>query len=224
MTKAHDYWKPLIAAFETHANPEIAAGAEKYMRNQYSFYGIPSPARTLIFKDFIKSYGLPDPADLDEVILNAWQLPQREMQYAAMLVLDKSIKKMPAQSISLLEKLIVQKSWWDTIDFIAPNLVGSLFKRYPEIRDETISRWMDSGNFWLQRSCLLFQLKYKQTTDEKLLFGLCAQLSSEKEFFIRKAIGWALRQHARTAPQQVRDFVENTELQPLSQKEALKHL
>lgn len=224
MTKAHDYWKPLIAAFETHANPEIAAGAEKYMRNQYSFYGIPSPTRAIIFKDFIKTHGLPDPVDLDEVILNAWQLPQRDMQYAAMNVLDKSINKMPAQSILLLEKLIQQKSWWDTIDFIAPNLVGSLFKRYPEIRDETISHWMDSGNFWLQRSCLLFQLKYKQATDEKLLFELCTQLSSEKEFFIRKAIGWALRQYARTAPERVRNFVVKTDLQPLSRKEALKHL
>ncbi|HOI31916.1 MAG: DNA alkylation repair protein [Bacteroidales bacterium] len=224
MTKAHDYWKPLIAVFETHANPEIAAGAEKYMRNQYSFYGIPSPARTIIFKDFVKTYGLPDPADLVEVILNAWQLPQREMQYAAMNVLDKSIKRMPAQSISLFEQLIIQKSWWDTVDFIAPNLVGTLFKRFPEIRDETINHWMNSGSFWLQRSCLLFQLKYKQATDEKLLFELCTRLSGEKEFFIRKAIGWALRQYARTAPEQVRGFVENAELQPLSRKDALKHL
>lgn len=224
MTKPHNYWKPLIAAFEAHANPEIAAGAEKYMRNQYSFYGIPSPTRAIIFKDFIKTYDLPDNADLDEIIISAWQLPQREMQYAAMNVLDKTIKKMPAQSIFLLEKLIQQKSWWDTIDFIAPNLVGPLFKRYPEIRNETISRWMDSGNFWLQRSCLLFQLKYKQATDDKLLFELCTKLGSEKEFFIRKAIGWALRQYARTAPEQVRNFVENTDLQPLSRKEALKHL
>ena len=83
---------------------------------------------------------------------------------------------------------------------------------------------MDSGNFWLQRSCLLFQLKYKQATDEKLLFELCTQLSSEKEFFIRKAIGWALRQYARTAPERVRNFVVKTDLQPLSRKEALKHL
>lgn len=224
MTKPHNYWKPLITAFEAHANPEIAAGAEKYLRNQYPFYGIPSPARAIIFKDFIKIYGLPDIVHLDEIILNAWQLPQRDMQYAAMNVLDKTIKKMPSQSISLLEKLIVQKSWWDTIDYIAPNLVGPLFKRYPEIRDETISRWMVSGNFWLQRSCLLFQLKYKQVTDEKLLFELCARLSGEKEFFIRKAIGWALRQYARTAPEQVRDFVENTDLQLLSRKEAIKHL
>lgn len=224
MTKPHNYWKPLITAFEVHANPEIAAGAEKYMRNQYSFYGIPSPSRAIIFKDFIKTYGLPEIADLDEIILNAWQLPQRDMQYAAMNVLDKTIKKMPAQSIFLLEKLIIQKSWWDTIDFIAPSLVGTLFKRYPEIRDETISRWMDSGNFWLQRSCLLFQLKYKQATDEKLLFELCNRLSGEKEFFVRKAIGWALRQYARTAPEQVREFVAKTNLQPLSRKEALKHL
>ncbi len=224
MTKPHNYWKPLIAAFVAHANPEVAAGAEKYMRNQYSFFGIPSPVRTTIFKDFIKSYGFPDLAPLDDIILNAWQLPHREMQYDAMNVLEKSIKKVPYQTISLLEKLIVQKSWWDTIDFIAPNLVGPLFKRYPEIRDETISHWMDSGNFWLQRSCLLFQLKYKQATDEKLLFELCTRLSGEKEFFIRKAIGWALRQYARTAPQQVRDFVERTNLQPLSRKEALKHL
>ncbi|MDA3944958.1 MAG: DNA alkylation repair protein [Bacteroidetes bacterium] len=224
MTKQHIYWKPLIALYEAQANPQIAAGAEKYMRNQYPFYGIPAPVRAEIFKTFIKSQGLPDWEKLEEISLNAWQLPQREMQYAAMNVLDRSINKMPPEAVNLLEKLIVQKSWWDTIDFIAPNLIGSLFKRYPEIRDETISRWMHSGNFWLQRSCLLFQLKYKQDTNEKLLFELCEKLSDEKEFFIRKAIGWALRQYARTAPEQVRYFVEKTDLQPLSRKEALKHL
>ncbi|MBU1370579.1 MAG: DNA alkylation repair protein [Bacteroidetes bacterium] len=224
MTKPHIYWKPLIALYEAQANPEIASGAEKYMRNQYPFYGIPAPVRAEIFKTFIKSQGLPDWEKLEEISLNAWQLPQREMQYAAMNVLDRSINKMPPEAVNLLEKLIVQKSWWDTIDFIAPGLAGPLFRQFPEIRDETISRWMDSGNFWLQRSCLLFQLKYKQATDEKLLFELCEKLSDEKEFFIRKAIGWALRQYARTAPEQVRYYVEKTDLQPLSRKEALKHL
>ncbi|MDY0078468.1 MAG: DNA alkylation repair protein, partial [Bacteroidales bacterium] len=100
---------------------------------------------------------------------------------------------------------------------------GSHFQRFPEIRDETLSKWMLSGNFWLQRSCLIFQLKYKEQTDEALLFELCRQLGGEKEFFIRKAIGWALRQYARTAPQAVKQFVDSTDLQPLSKREALKH-
>ncbi|MCK9452727.1 MAG: DNA alkylation repair protein [Bacteroidales bacterium] len=221
--KAYPYWRPLIESFEAAADPAKAVAMEQYMRNQFAFYGLPSPLRQQLLTPFIKENGLPKCDNVVEIIHNAWQLPQREMQYAAMFVLQKQIKELPETAIELFEQLIVEKSWWDSIDFIAPNLVGTLFLRFPEIRDEMVRKWMLSGNFWLQRSCLIFQLKYKDHTDEALLFELCSQLAGEKEFFIRKAIGWVLRQYARTAPHAVKYFVENTDLQPLSKREALKH-
>ncbi len=219
----HPYWQALIESFEASADASKAVAMEQYMRNQFACYGLPSPQRNQLQTAFIKQYGLPEVDALAEIIHNAWQLPQREMQYAAMFILQKSIKKLPVTAIKLFEELIIEKSWWDTIDYIAPSLVGTHFLRFPEIRDETLNKWMLSGNFWLQRSSLIFQLKYKEQTDEALLFELCRELAGEKEFFIRKAIGWALRQYARTAPQAVQQFVHSTDLQPLSKREALKH-
>jgi len=221
--KAHPYWQPLLKSFEAAADPAKAVAMGQYMRNQFGFYGLSSPLRQQLLTAFIKENGLPKSDSIAEITHSAWQLPQREMQYAAMFVLQKQIKELPDTAIELFEQLTVEKSWWDSIDFIAPNLVGSHFQCFPEIRDETLSKWMLSGNFWLQRSCLIFQLKYKEQTDEALLFELCRQLGGEKEFFIRKAIGWALRQYARTAPQAVKQFVDSTDLQPLSKREALKH-
>lgn len=221
--EVHRYWQPLHESFEAVADPEKAVAMEKYMRNQFAFFGISSPKRQELLSRFIRENGLPESDTISEIMTNAWQIPQREMQYAAMFVMQKLIKKLPKTIIELFEQLIVEKSWWDSIDFIAPNLVGRHFQCFPEIRDETLSTWMLSGDFWLQRSCLIFQLKYKDQTDEALLFELCKQLAGEKEFFIRKAIGWALRQYARTAPQAVKYFVDSTDLQPLSKREALKH-
>ncbi len=221
--KAHPYWRPLIESFKAAADPAKAMAMEQYMRNQFAFYGLSSPLRQQLQTTFIKQFGFPKIDTLSEIIHNAWQLPQREMQYAAMFVLKKQIKELPETAIELFQQLIVEKSWWDSIDFIAPNLVGEHFLRFPEIRDEVLASWMHSGNFWLQRSCLIFQLKYKEQTDQELLFEFCRQLGGEKEFFIRKAIGWSLRQYARTAPQAVKHFVDSTDLQPLSKREALKH-
>ncbi len=222
-TPLHPFWQPLAEAFRRNASTEIAAGAQKYMRNQYAFFGIKSPERRAMLSAFIATQGIPAATEIPDMVRNAWAQPEREWQYAAMELMQKRIKKMPEATLGLCEELITQKSWWDTVDFIAPNLVGSLLQRFPEHRDALIGKWMHSGNFWLQRSCLLFQLRYKGQTDQELLFELCSQLSGEKEFFIRKAIGWALRQHAKFAPEAVLDFVNSTPLQALSQREALKH-
>jgi len=146
------------------------------------------------------------------------------MQYVAIELLFRMRKQADIQTIELYEWLMLHKSWWDTVDYISPNLVGNLFVKFPEIRNVSIKKWMDSKNFWLQRSCLLFQLKYKAKTDDQMLFDLCTRLSTEKEFFIRKAIGWSLREYAKANPSVVKKFVEDTMLSGLSRREALKHL
>lgn len=222
-TQIHPYWQPLYESFDFLRNPEKAKWGKAYLRNQFDLFGLTGPDRNAALHLFLKENGFPVAGELNEVIENAWDLPEREIQYAAMELLFRMRKQADIQSIELYERLVLHKSWWDTVDYIAPNLVGNLMGGFPEIRDVTIAKWMGSGNFWLQRTCLLFQLKYKAKTDSGLLFDLCTRLAGEKEFFIRKAIGWSLRQYARTNPEAVMAFVDKTELSGLSRREALKH-
>lgn len=222
-TEIHPYWQGLYASFQQNADTEKAKWGKAYLRNQFELFGLTGPVRSELIRGFIRTQGLPQISQTDEIIRNAWELPEREMQYAGMEVLFRMRKKSSADFLGLYEWLITHKSWWDTVDYIAPNLVGNLFIAFPELRDKSIENWMNSGNFWLQRTCLLFQLKYKSKTDSGLLFGLCSRLAGEKEFFIRKAIGWSLREYAKTDPVAVKSFVDRTELSGLSRREALKH-
>ncbi len=223
-SKIHPYWVTLKQLFEQAAHPETAAGAAAYMKNISPFYGIRAPQRRLLLTDFINSQGLPAPEELAEITKSAWQQTQREFHYAAMEIAHRMRKKTDEEVLDLYEWMIVHKSWWDTVDFIAPNLLGTYFERFPGKRNPAMERWLKSDHIWLQRSCLLFQLKYKTKTDEKLLFELIEKLASHPAFFIRKAIGWSLREYAKTQPQAVAAFVEQTSLSGLSKREALKHI
>jgi 3-methyladenine DNA glycosylase AlkD len=209
-------------AFEKHANPAIAAGAKAYMRNKSEFYGLPSPLRRKLLKDFISKSGYPPYEQLEEMVHFAWHQPQREWQYVAMEIIGKSAKNADPGFLDLAEWMIINKSWWDSVDFIAPNIAGVLLKKYPEIKIQYIEKWMQSGNLWLQRSCLLHQLRDNKTADRALLFNLCERLAGHPDFFIRKAIGWSLRQYSKAFPEAVIDFVNTHELSNLSRKEALK--
>jgi 3-methyladenine DNA glycosylase AlkD len=135
--------------------------------------------------------------------------------------LKRSSKYEPLEIIKLYEYIIAAKSWWDTVDFIAANLVGTYFIAHPQMITSTTTRWMESENIWLQRSCLLFQLRYKAQIDTELLHSFILQLSSSKEYFIRKAIGWALREYSKTNPEFVVNYVNNNNISALSKKEAL---
>jgi 3-methyladenine DNA glycosylase AlkD len=216
------YFADLKRSFELNASPLIAAGAKAYMRNKSEFYGIPSPLRRQLVKEFIAKAGFPTHDQIKEIVYFAWEQPEREWQYMALEVAEKTVKKADANLITLAEWMITNKSWWDTIDFIAPNIAGILFKKYPEIKMHYIENWMLSGNLWLQRSCLIHQLKYNNSADRALLFNLCERLAGHPDFFIRKAIGWSLRQYSKAFPEAVLDFVNTHELSNLSRKEALK--
>ena len=198
---------------------------KKYMRDQFEYLGIKTPERLALQKEFHAEHGLPALADLDTVLRELWSLPQREFQYAAVGLLSKSEKQIPAKFIKTIEYLIVTKSWWDTVDIIAGGTVGVHFKRFLEVRAKYLSKWRASEDFWLRRTTILFQLNYKGETDFDLLCDLIRENLGSKEFFINKAIGWALRQYARTDPKAVKKFVTATkELNPLSRREALKHV
>jgi len=220
----HPYLLPLEKLFAENANAKVAEGAKKYLRNQFEFYGIAASLRRQLLADFLKQFKTPEKNALDAVIYSAWEHPCREMHYAAMELLFKAKKNLEPQSIEILRYMITHQSWWDTVDYIAPNLLHHYLKTFPDTKSAIISNWMTSDELWLQRSCLLFQLKARQITDEVLLYQMIEQLSEHKDFFIRKAIGWALRTYARTNPESVLHFVNSVKLSGLSQREALKHL
>ena len=221
----HPYVKELKTLYEGHANPTQAAPMKKYMRDQFEFLGIKTPQNVTLRKEFIAKHGLPELTDLDQVLRDLWRLPQREFQYVAVGLLGKFEKKLPAEFIETLEYLITTKSWWDTVDSIAGNAVGVHFKRHPAVREKYLTRWRGSEDFWLRRTAILFQLNYKEETDFDLLREIIKENLGSREFFINKAIGWALRQYARNDPLAVKKFVmETKDLNPLSRREALKHL
>ena len=220
----HPYLTPLVDLFESHANLETAAPMKQYMRDKFEFLGLKSPQRKAHQKSFIAEHGLPPIGDLDQIIRQLWTLPQREYQYTAMGFLDRHQKKLTPAHVPLIEYLILTKSWWDTVDWLSSHQVGQLFIRYPNIRDEHIGRWRQSDNIWLRRTTLLFQFPCKANTDENLLFDLIRENLDSDEFFIQKAIGWALREYSKSNAESVTNFVAQTKLPPLSRREALKWL
>ncbi len=198
--------------------PEIAEGQMKYMRNQFEFYGCKAPVWVAISRNVFKEQGYLDGEALIEFVRLCNQESQRELHYIALQLIEKRINKQSEGFIEILEELIMTNSWWDTVDWIA-KLVGIHFQRFPHLIQTTTRRWMDSGELWLQRVSLIFQLRYKEKTDEKLLFNYILELVHSKEFFIQKAAGWALRQYSKTNPEAVQAFIDNHTLAALTKRE-----
>jgi 3-methyladenine DNA glycosylase AlkD len=218
----HTYTGPLRSKFEASADPVRASGAKAYMRNISEFYGISSPRRREILAELKKESGFPKVAEIDLFMKYAWEQPQREWQYAAMEIMLPLTLKGEFKLMDTAEFMIINKSWWDTVDYIASNIAGQLFQKNHDMIESRIESWLQTENHWLWRTAILFQLKYGHKTDQGLLFGLCERLSGEQDFFIRKAIGWALRQYSKYEPLTVIEFVETHPLSGLSRREALK--
>lgn len=195
---------------------------ERYMKNRFEFYGIKTPQRREILRLFLKENGLPHINQLEDVVEALYDQPRRECHYAALEIFQKLRKQFNPQHLALIEELTITHSWWDTVDVIAAHLAGPFFKKYPELLPEYTERWIASENIWLQRVAILYQLGYKAETDQKRLFRFAEMRAGSKEFFIRKGIGWALRQYSYQNPDAVRQFVANTPLHSLTKREALK--
>ncbi|MFD0696098.1 DNA alkylation repair protein [Paenibacillus sp. GCM10027628] len=219
---ATPYTDKLEAHLRAHRHAENAPSMEAYMKNNFPFLGIKNPERVALTKQFWKENGLPKGAEGIAIARELWELPEREFAYTALMMFIQLRKELKRDDIDLLEQLVVTKSWWDTVDTIADHLIGYHLQRYPELIPAHVEKWLASGNMWLQRTAILFQLKYKTKTDVSLLFDCIRRMADSKEFFIRKAIGWALREYSKTDAEAVRAFVVETELSPLSVREALK--
>jgi 3-methyladenine DNA glycosylase AlkD len=225
MTKYNsEYIEKIAAKFGENANPENARPMKKYMKGQFEYFGIKSPERKLILKKFFAKNDLPEFADLESIVTRLFQMPEREFQYFAIELCGKYKKLWIPKTLSIFEKMAVTKSWWDSVDYIKSVCFKPYFLMFPEDRYAITQRWIDSGNIWLQRLSIIYQLGYKEKTDLKLLQRNILRLNQSKEFFVQKAIGWSLRDYARTDADFVKKFVAENELKPLSKREALKNL
>ncbi|WP_026695927.1 DNA alkylation repair protein [Peribacillus kribbensis] len=214
----------LYRLFSENGKKEDKGPMEAYMKNHFSFFGIKSPVRKKLVSDFFKEKEVFKQNFSPELVRKLWSYEEREMQYAALDYCAKYVKKYSREDVLLFKELIVTKSWWDTVDSIAAGLVGTIASLYPELADEHIECWSLDDHMWLRRTAILFQLKYKQQTDAARLYRYIERNADSKEFFIQKAIGWALREYSKTSPDSVAGFIQTHELPKLSIREGSKYL
>ena len=222
--KPHEFINALEKGFKQQSNSLIALNQKAYMRNQFDFYGLTASQRREIQSPLLKKCHAVSKNYLKKITIELWKKEQRDYQYCAQELIFQNNKNLKIGDIQLFEFMITNKSWWDTIDFIAPKIIEKYFKLYPEKIESQIDKWIKSNNIWLQRSCLIFQLKHRENLDTHLLSYTIQSLLGSKEFFINKAIGWILREHSKTNQERVIDFVQKTNLNSLSRREALKFI
>jgi 3-methyladenine DNA glycosylase AlkD len=220
-----EYLSRIEDTLRTHGDPVRARQMADYMRGQFLFVGITSPERRTLVRAALAGMPRPDEPALLAMVDHLWQMPEREFQYVGCDLLARHARLLTPAALPRIERLIVTKSWWDTVDALATQVVGSIAQRSPETRPQMDAR-RDSDEMWLVRASILHQLKHRDQADAAWLFDACTQHAAHRDFFIRKAIGWALRSYARTDPDAVRAFVaaQGERLSGLSRREALRRL
>ncbi|MFH8486634.1 DNA alkylation repair protein [Streptomyces longisporoflavus] len=215
----------LTTTYPRAADPERAAQAMAYMKNIAPFLGLPSPLRRQLSREVLAGTPRPDEADCTAIALRCLQLPEREYAYFAVDYLRRHVRRCSSGFLPIARHLVTTDPWWDTVDALAAHVVGGLVAADPGLRTE-MDAWIGDEDMWVARTALLHQLRYKDATDTERLFAYCLRQAGHPDFFVRKAIGWCLREYAKTDPDAVRDFVERERgrLSPLSVREALKNL
>lgn len=212
----------IIKRFREAADPRKAREMSAYMKYKFPFLGLPRPVRNGLQKDILK--GMTQKASVEwSWVYALYDLPEREFHYAAVDYLRMASGKMERSDLKVIGTLIRRHAWWDTVDALAM-VVGTLGERFPEIRSEELQDWAVDPDFWIRRAAILHQLKYKDATDTDFLAFVIRQNTGSKEFFINKAIGWALRQYSKTRPEWVEHFLENESLSSLTRREASRYL
>lgn len=212
----------LLKELQNLANADDARAMKAYMRGRFEFLGVKTPARRKAAKAFFKKHG---GADIDwRFVRQAWEHPFREMQYAALDYLETRKNLLCPGDLPQLKKLAQTKSWWDTIDFL-DRLAGGIIAGFPETRP-VILQWSRDEDIWLRRLAIDHQLLRKDQTDQHLLEQILVNNLNQTEFFINKAIGWALRDYSKTNPEWVKNFIRqhHGKMAPLSIREASKYL
>lgn len=223
----------LISILFDHADSTVAEGMAAYQKNQFKFLGIKAPQRRELSRSWLHQAKLATRQRYQEqvspfidwqAIKALWALDFREAQYIAADYLKSVDNYLLENDIEQLEQLIVDKSWWDSVDVLVKR-VGTLVHKYPQLKDRILA-WSQADNIWLVRTAIIHQLGLKEETDLKLLTDVIDNNLASEEFFINKGIGWALREYAKTNPDWVKEFVKQrqNQLSSLSYREALKNL
>ena len=206
-----------------HKNEEQAQKMSKYMLNKFEYIGIKTPERREIFKIFFKEYKNEEKIDW-EFVNKCWENKYREFQYVAADYLKNMKDKLTIDDIPKLKQFILKKSWWDTIDNLDMT-IGALGLKDSNV-NKILLEWSIDENIWLRRIAIDHQLLRKEKTNTELLEKILKNNLGQAEFFINKAIGWALRDYSKTNPEWVKNFIEKNRenMAKLSIKEASKYL
>ena len=218
----------IIAVLRDAADPDKASLQQAYMKSDMPFYGMGVPRSRKISKSVLRRHEMPDAAAWEALILCLWrEATHREERYAAIQLLHckRYCSWLDPVRAPLVEELVVTGAWWDYVDTIASRAVGTMLSAHPGQMRPLLRRWARDDNIWKRRTAILSQLRAKQATNTSLLTDAILPSIGESEFFLRKGIGWALREYSKTDPQWVLEFVaKNPGLSGLSRREALKHL
>lgn len=207
------------------ANREVAIPMEDYMKNNFSFLGIKTEERRSIFNENCTKYKDEIKSNFRAIAWSLFTMKEREFHQCGMDLIIKEIKKKYIlEDIQLIEKMLITNSWWDSVDALAKYLLGGYLQAFPQENYKIIERFSNSDNMWLNRSAIIFQLSYKEKTNFEILKSECERHKNSDEFFIQKAIGWALREYGTYNPKAVIEYVNSTNLKPLSKREALRKL
>ena len=208
------------------ANPDNARAMAAYMKTDMPFFGVKRPQRDPIFQEMMKRFPVTTRREYETGVRQLWAQPHREEKYFAVQLARAVNRYITPPSLPLYRRLIVEGAWWDFVDEVAAHLVGTLLLENRARIAPVMEQWIDDSDMWLRRSALLAHLRHKGETDRDVLFDHCLRRADEKDFFIRKAIGWVLREYAKTAPEAVVEFVaaNRSAWSGLTYREATKHL
>ena len=213
----------LITDLEENHNELLAESMSKYMQDKFRFLGVRGATRTEIYKKYFPDARKTKTIDWD-FVENCWNKEEREFQYVVVYYLKAMQKFLKREDISRLKYLIVTKSWWDTIDLLA-KVIGSLIIRIKGY-DQIMLEWSKDSNIWLRRVAILYQLSLKDKVDKQVLDKILVNNLGDSQFFINKAVGWALRDYSKYNPEWVREFIKKNKenMANLSIREASKYI
>lgn len=222
-----------IERLRANKNPEKTEAMEQYMRNQFKFLGLQATERRKLAQPFLtekvreaKEKARDTQGSVVDwaLLFTLWEQPEREFQLIGIDYLKKIQTLLVPADLEPLRRLVLTKSWWDTVDFLSKN-IGAIVQKDPALKDEMV-RWSLEENLWMRRVSILHQLSLKKDTDTALLKQVILNNQADDDFFIQKAIGWASREYAKTDEEWVRAFIRThiNELSRLSVREATKNL
>lgn len=216
----------VVGEFESLANPEQAKPMAAYMKTTQPFYGVKKPERVPVYRAMKKGFPPKNQGAYLAAIKGLWSRPHRECKYAALEYACYFKDYINSDSMELYEKLARDGAWWDLVDIIAAHLVGKVLLKERESIEPILDQWIDDEDYWIRRTAILSQCRHKEKTNKEQLFRHCLKRVHEKEFFIRKAIGWALREYSYANPKAVKAFLlkNKSKLSGLSLREGAKGL